>query len=217
MDGSQFPPYFWDNSSETQRRPPPLVNRAPVAGGLPSFVFLADYAFSSTPSMDPTGFFAHEVPPLPSVLFPSHRELSAPSPWDAVSSWLPASTQQPSVLVTQWAQYNPTGMIPFTAFSQQRLDPLPLVQVQEISLMTATASISSWQTSAMNIRAHDFHLSLHRVSLKTTIGHPVGGHLAVHIQFRRRHQVSTAIQLEIARHPYLLKSDHPSLTTALRV
>ncbi|KAJ7817545.1 hypothetical protein B0H14DRAFT_3877466 [Mycena olivaceomarginata] len=39
MDESQFPPYFGDGSSKTQRRPPPPVSSAPVAGGLPSLTF----------------------------------------------------------------------------------------------------------------------------------------------------------------------------------
>ncbi|KAJ7866565.1 hypothetical protein B0H14DRAFT_3593056 [Mycena olivaceomarginata] len=59
--------------------------------------------------MDPTGFFVHPAPPLPSLpsdLFPFHRaELAAPGSWDAgsSSSWFPASVQQPNIPVTlQW-------------------------------------------------------------------------------------------------------------------
>jgi hypothetical protein len=62
--------------------------------------------------MDPTGFFAHPLPPvrekllniaysdinLCSDLFPFHPELPASASWDgtSASSWLPASTQQPN-------------------------------------------------------------------------------------------------------------------------
>ncbi|KAJ7884989.1 hypothetical protein B0H13DRAFT_2666902 [Mycena leptocephala] len=97
MDGSHFPPYLWDGSCETQRRPLPLplVNAASVAGRLSSFEFPADYDPSAIPSMDPTGFFAH---PLPPDLFPFHPEFPASASWDGTlaSSWLPASTQQPN-------------------------------------------------------------------------------------------------------------------------
>ncbi|KAF7362835.1 hypothetical protein MVEN_00633300 [Mycena venus] len=76
-------------------RPPPSFSSAPVAGGLPSFTFPANYGYSS---MDPTGFFAHPAPSLPSLP-------SAPGSWDAgaSSSWFPASIQQPSIPATpQW-------------------------------------------------------------------------------------------------------------------
>ncbi|KAJ6603792.1 hypothetical protein B0H10DRAFT_2078700 [Mycena sp. CBHHK59/15] len=97
------------------------------------------------------------------------------------------------------ARYSPTGMISFPAFSQRRLDPLPLVQVKEIYLVIAMASISSWQISVMDIPAQDFRPVRRQVSLKTMIGHPAGGHLAVHVQFRRRRQVSTATQVKIGQ------------------
>ncbi|KAJ7906723.1 hypothetical protein B0H13DRAFT_2020310 [Mycena leptocephala] len=119
MDGSQFPAYLWESSSETQRRPPPLVNAASVAGGLSSFEFPADYDPSAIPSMDPTGFFAH---PLPPDLFPFHPEL-------------PASASNRTSGTT--AQSSPSGMIFFQPAATR---PLPLVQVQEIYLMTAMVS-----------------------------------------------------------------------------
>ncbi|KAJ7906749.1 hypothetical protein B0H13DRAFT_2333189 [Mycena leptocephala] len=77
------------------RRPLPLVNAASFAGGLSSFEFPVDYDASAIPSMDPTGFFAH---PLPPDLFPFHPELPASASWDgtSASSWLPVSTQQPN-------------------------------------------------------------------------------------------------------------------------
>ncbi|KAJ7723202.1 hypothetical protein B0H14DRAFT_3900303 [Mycena olivaceomarginata] len=106
MDGSGFPPYFWESSgSERQQRMPPLVSSAPVAGGMAPFTFPADYGLSSTTSMDPTDFFTHPAPPLPPDFFPHHQpELSVPAVWDPTSafSWLQASTQQPSGPATQW-------------------------------------------------------------------------------------------------------------------
>ncbi|KAJ6628320.1 hypothetical protein B0H10DRAFT_1940517 [Mycena sp. CBHHK59/15] len=94
-------PLFLTSAISTSGRPPPPVSSAPVAGGLPSFTFPANYGYSSPSSMDPTGFFAHPAPPLPSLpsdLFPFHPELAAPGSWDAgsSSSWSPASIQEPS-------------------------------------------------------------------------------------------------------------------------
>jgi hypothetical protein len=106
------------------------------------------------------------------ALFPFHPELSASASWDAASasSWRPASTQQPNG-PTQWDDcsiqprwddfisrcdrwFHPprvysANKIPaaFIAFSQRRLDPFPLVRVQEIYLMAATGKTRAATTS----------------------------------------------------------------------
>ncbi|KAJ7921091.1 hypothetical protein B0H13DRAFT_1985698 [Mycena leptocephala] len=142
MDGSQFPPYIWDGSSETQRRPLPLSTG------------FTDYDPSAIPSMDPTGFFAHPVPP---DLFPFHPELPASASWDgtSASSWLPASNRTSGTT----AQSSPSGMILFPAFSQQPRGPLPPVQVQEIYLMGCRSHLLRQQLMWLRtLQARGVHL-----------------------------------------------------------
>ncbi|KAJ6529383.1 hypothetical protein B0H19DRAFT_1385022 [Mycena capillaripes] len=71
MDGSQYPPYFWDGSDE-QRQAPLPVDSASLSDDPPLFNFPADYG-------DPAGFFAQPAQPLdlPLDLFPFRPELSS--------------------------------------------------------------------------------------------------------------------------------------------
>ncbi|KAJ7435518.1 hypothetical protein B0H11DRAFT_2295417 [Mycena galericulata] len=97
MDGSGFPPCFWESSgSERQQRTPPLVSSAPAAGGMAPFTFPANYGLSSTTSMDPTDFFTHPAPPLPPAfsqpwldLLPLVRvkEMSLVTAMSSIFSW----------------------------------------------------------------------------------------------------------------------------------
>ncbi|KAJ7839132.1 hypothetical protein B0H14DRAFT_3698937 [Mycena olivaceomarginata] len=229
MDESQFPPYFGDGSSETQRRsaplfltsaistsgrPPPPVSSAPVAGGLPSFTFPANYGYLSPSSMEPTGFFVHPAPPLPSLpsdLFPFHRaELVAPGSWDAgsSSSWFPASVQQPNIPATlQWddpsiqpdwddlvSSFQPAAArTPSTGLSAGDLPN----DSYDIDLLMANISSVFSSAPPSSIPEDDDWSS--RIYQQFS----AGGHLAVHVQFRRHHRGPTAMQGAIGHPPFV--------------
>ncbi|KAJ6554725.1 hypothetical protein B0H19DRAFT_1377477 [Mycena capillaripes] len=89
MDGSQYPPYFWDGNDE-QRQGPLPVDSASVSDDPPLFNFpgmlvlrtarVGTYAVPlSADYGDPTGFFAQPAQPLdlPLDLFPFRPELSS--------------------------------------------------------------------------------------------------------------------------------------------
>ncbi|KAJ7789731.1 hypothetical protein B0H14DRAFT_3572999 [Mycena olivaceomarginata] len=110
MDGSGFPPYFWESSgSERQQRMPPLVSSAPVAGGMAPFTFPVHTALTLFRPQPMTACRKQHQWIRPTSL-PTRRRLcllpesSVPAVWDPTSafSWLPASTQQPSGPATQW-------------------------------------------------------------------------------------------------------------------